>query len=166
MRKKAQVDQTTASLLASVLKQLVQVQPSLAEPVSRLYEHHSSRMTKPSLDEISATLQRVVKTLARVYIVFDALDECSDQDGTRGEFLTKLRDLQREADVHLMFTSRLIPEIVKKFTSVPTLEVRASDADVKRFVRGQIYQLPRCIQDDTELQGYVENRIVEVVDGM
>jgi hypothetical protein len=163
---KAQADQNTTSLLAPILKQLVQARPSLAEPVSRLYEHHSSRRTKPSLEEIFAALQIVVKNLTRVYVVVDALDECSDRDGTRSRLLAKLRDLQREADVHLMVTSRCIPDIENEFRLVPTLEVRASDADVKRFVEGHIYRLPRCIQRDNELQGFMEDKIVEAVDGM
>ena len=77
---KAQADQTTANLLAAILKQLMQARPSIAEPVSRLYEHHYSRKTKPSLDEIFTALQIVVKNITRVYVVVDALDECSDRD--------------------------------------------------------------------------------------
>jgi NACHT domain len=163
---KAQADQNTISLLAAFLKQLVQARPSIAEPVSRLYEHHSSRRTKPSLEEIFTALQIVVKNLTRVYVVIDALDECSDRDGTRSRLLAKLRDLQREADVHLIVTSRCIPDIENEFRLVPTLEIRASDADVKRFVEGHIYRLPRCIQRDNELQGFMEDKIVEAVDGM
>ncbi|KAF2186776.1 hypothetical protein K469DRAFT_775866 [Zopfia rhizophila CBS 207.26] len=42
---KAQADQTTASLIAAILKQLMQAQPPVMEPVARLYEHHASLRT-------------------------------------------------------------------------------------------------------------------------
>ena len=46
------------------------------------------------------------------------------------------------------------------------LEVRANDSDVKRFVAGQIYRLPRCVQRDDELQDAVKDGISTAVDGM
>lgn len=162
----AQEAQTTAGLLAAILKQLVQARPSIAEPLLHLYERHDSHKTRPSLEEIFNTLQIMVKNLTTVYVIVDALDECLDRDGTRSQLLAKLRGLQGEADVHLMFTSRYVLDIENEFTSMPTLHVRASDTDVKKFFRGQIARLPRCIQRDIELQGRVEDKISEAVDGM
>jgi hypothetical protein len=65
-----------------------------------------------------------------------------------------------------MATSRFIPEIVDWFNKGLKLEVQASKEDVKRFVAGQIYQLPKCIQRDPALQEVVQEKIVEAVDGM
>ena len=38
--------------------------------------------------------------------------------------------------------------------------------EVKRFVISQMYRLPKCIQHDTELRRFVQDKIVEAVDGM
>jgi hypothetical protein len=163
---KAQADQNTTTLLAAILKQLVRNQPSIADPVTRLYDLHATCNTRPSLDEIFSALQSVLAIYSTVYVVIDALDECPDRDGTRSQLLAKLRDLQQRIDLHLMATSRLIPDIVREFTGMPMLEVRASNADVQQFVAGQIYRLPKCIQRDDKLQGAVLDKIVEAVDGM
>jgi hypothetical protein len=163
---KAQADQNTTTLLAAILKQLVRNQPSMADPVTRLYDLHATRNTRPSLDEIFSALQSVLTIYSTVYVVIDALDECSDKDGTRSQLLAKLRDLQQRTDLHLMATSRLIPDIVQEFNGMPMLEVRASNADVQQFIAGQIYRLPKCIQRDDKLQGSVQDKIVEAVDGM
>ena len=40
---KAHADQNTISLLAAILKQLVQAQPSIAEPIARLYDNYTNR---------------------------------------------------------------------------------------------------------------------------
>ncbi|RYP13640.1 hypothetical protein DL767_010650 [Monosporascus sp. MG133] len=163
---KAQADQTTTNLLAAILKQLAQPQPYVAEPVARLYDHHGDRKTRPSLEEIISALRSVLTNYSTVYVVVDAIDECAYKDGTRSQLLAKLRDLQSNTDMRLMVTSRFIPEVENEFRSMPTLEVRASGTDVKRFVLGQIYRLPKCVQRDDELQGFAQDKIVEAVDGI
>lgn len=161
---KAQEEQDATSLLAAILKQLVQARPSLVEPAERLHQQHVSRGTKPLFDEILGALRSVLVNYSTVHIVIDALDECRDE--TRRQFLAKLRDLQAGADLRLMVTSRIIPGIVDEFKEELRLEVQASDEDVKRFVAGQIYRLPKCIQRDYALQDMVQKKIVEAVDGM
>lgn len=163
---KAQEEQDASTMLAVLVKQLVQGRPSAAEPVERLHKQHADRGTKPSLDEIFGTLQEVVAKHATVYIVVDALDECQDRDGTRSWFLVKLQELQVRYDVRLMATSRLIPEIEAEFSTAAKLEIRASDEDVKQFVAGQTHRLPKCIQRDPSLQKVVQEKISERVDGM
>ena len=55
---------------------------------------------------------------------------------------------------------------MRKFCSSPTLEVGASEEDVRWFVAGQMPRLPNCIRSDGELKRAVQNKIVEAVDGM
>ncbi|KAF1936446.1 hypothetical protein EJ02DRAFT_480563 [Clathrospora elynae] len=163
---KSQAEQDASSMLAAILKQLVQGRPSTVEPVERLQKQHANQGTKPSLDEIYSALRDVLAHYSTVHIVIDALDECQNSDGTRVQFLTKIRDLQAVQDVCIMATSRFIPEIVDAFEKAPTLEVRANREDVKRFVAGQIYRLPGCIKRNPALQEIVQDKIVEAVDGM
>jgi hypothetical protein len=163
---KAREEQDVYRMLAAILKQLVQGQPSLVEPIERLHKQHAKRGTRLSFDEVFSTLRDVIAHYSTVYIVVDALDECQDSDGTRRQFLAKLRDLQAGQDVRLMTTSRSIPEVVDWFKEALKLEVQASKDDVKRFVAGQIYRLPKCIQRDPALQEIVQKKIVEAVDGM
>ncbi|KAF2469207.1 ankyrin [Lindgomyces ingoldianus] len=163
---KAREEQDTSQMLAAILKQLVQARPSLVGPVELLHKQHADRGTRPSPDEVFSALRDVLARYSTVYIVIDALDECQDSDGTRRQFLTKLRDLQVGRDVRLMATSRFIPEIVDWFNQALKLEVQASKEDVKRFVAGQICRLPKCIQRNSALQEIVQEKIVEAVDGM
>ena len=163
---KAQEEQDATSLLAAILKQLVQARPSLVEPVERLYQQHIDRGSKPSLDEVFGALRSVLAKYSTVHVVIDALDECRDSDGTRHQLLVRLRELQAGADLRMMVTSRFIPEIVDEFREALRLEVQASNEDVTQFVAGQIYRLPKCIQRDSALQKMVQGKIVGAVDGM
>lgn len=161
---KDQEEQDTASMLAALLKQLVQARPSTADPVKRLFKQHTDRGTRPSPDEVFTALQDVLAYYSTAYIVIDALDEC--QNGIPDQFLAKLRNLQAGRDIRLMVTSRFIPEITDAFKEAQRLEVQASEEDVKRFVAGQTYRLPKCIQRNPALQNRVHNQIAKAVDGM
>ena len=163
---KNQKQQDASSILAAILKQLVQGRPSIMKPIEQLHQQHAGRGTKPSLDEIFSVLRDVIAHYPVVYIVIDALDECRDSDGTRRQILSKIRDLQAREDVRLMATSRFIPEIEDEFRGALSLEVRASNKDVKRFVAGQTYRLPSRIQRDLVLQNLIQEKIVEAADGM
>jgi hypothetical protein len=142
---KAQVDQNARNLLAAVLKQLLQGRPDNTAPVMGIHDHHSKRGTKPSLDELTQALLSLCSSYSTVYITVDALDECSNTSGVRRQLIDKLRSLQANKNVRLLFTSRFIPEVTEDFQSSPWLEVRASEEDVRRFVVGQISRLPNCI---------------------
>lgn len=163
---KRRVDQTAPNLLAAILKQLVQGRPSFAQPLSSLYDHHQPRGTKLSLEEALSALQSVLAAYSKVYLVIDALDECPNQDRTRKEVLRLCHKLQGQSDLRLMATSRDIPDIAEEFKDMPRVEVRASEADVKRYVVGQIDRFAKCVQRDDGLQELVQNKVVEAVDGM
>jgi hypothetical protein len=163
---KAQTDQSALSLLAALLKQLVQSRPDIAATVTHMYDDHSKRKSRPSLDEIFGALQSVCSNYTTVYIVVDALDECADRDGARGQLIDELLELQARTDVRLLFTSRFIPEITHKFQLNPMLEVRASEEDVRRFVAGQIPHLRNFVQRNEELKETIQDKIVKAVDGM
>ncbi|KAF2686652.1 hypothetical protein K458DRAFT_297429 [Lentithecium fluviatile CBS 122367] len=163
---KDQKEQDVTSILAAILKQLVQGRPPLTEPLTRLHKQHTDKGTRPSADELSIALQSVILDLSTVYIVIDALDECRNNDGTRRGLLARIRDLQSKADVRFLATSRFLPDIVDEFKDSRRLEVRASDEDVRRFVAGQVHRLPNCIQRKHELQMLVQDKIAESVNGM
>jgi Cdc6-like AAA superfamily ATPase len=161
---KLQEKQDASSMLAAVLKQLVQGRKSTVEQVEQLYQKHADRGTKPSLDEITSVIEDVLTHYPSVYIVIDALDEC--QFATRQQVLTKLQDLKARRNIHLMVTARFTPDIEAALREALRLEIRASREDIKCFVIGQTYRLPACIQRSLVLQEMVQERIADAADGM
>ncbi|KAH7349793.1 hypothetical protein B0T11DRAFT_134733 [Plectosphaerella cucumerina] len=81
-----QQEQTVEHLLSSILHQLAQDQPSLPEFLRNIRRKHKKN-TKPSLEQLFTTLQVLMGSIPRVYIVVDALDECQLSDGSRARFL-------------------------------------------------------------------------------
>jgi hypothetical protein len=66
----------------------------------------------------------------------------------------------------MMVTARFILDIEDAFRAALNLEVRASREDVKRFIAGQTYRLPTCIQRSAALQDMAQEKILKAVDGM
>jgi hypothetical protein len=163
---KSREQQDTSSMLAALLKQLVQGRPPVMDLIENLQQKHGNNGTNPSLDEVCTALGDIIAHYRTTYIVIDALDECRTDDGTQRQLLSTLRNLQRGGDVRIMATSRPLPEIVDQFEGATTLEVRASPQDVKRFVAGQMDRLPRFVQRNSALQELIQDKIVEAADGM
>jgi hypothetical protein len=159
-----QNEQNVEDLLASLLKQLSQGQPSLPESVGNLYDRHKSKRTRPSLDEISKALRTVAATYSRVFILVDALDECQVSNGCRTRFLKEIFHLQAICGANVFATSRFIPHISERFNGNMRLEIRACDQDVQKYLEGRIVQ-----SESTLLLSHseeIQKGITKVVDGM
>jgi hypothetical protein len=160
-------EQTADTLLGSILKQLVRSEtPHVVDLVIKFKQQYATRGTKPTADDLRRVLFSVLAELSTTYIVVDALDECSVDGGTRSQLLEHLRALQHKTDLRLLITSRHIPDIVEKFKKNPRIEIRAHDGDIRSFIAGQLFRLPRCVQRDSELQGMIQEKITGAIDGM
>ncbi|OCK88365.1 uncharacterized protein K441DRAFT_700542 [Cenococcum geophilum 1.58] len=159
-------EQKPADLFASLLKQLIQEQPSVPESMSGLYEHHKDRRTRPSSGEILVVLHSVIRGYSRTFIIIDALDECQVSNGVRRILLSDILDLQAKTGANLFATSRFIPEIAREFKKDLLLEIHARDEDVRRYLGGHMFQLPSFVLNNLDLQEEIKTSIVKAVDGM
>lgn len=159
-------EQKPADLLANLLKQCIQEQPSTPESMENLYKRHKDKRTRPSFDEISKVLHSVVANYSRAFIIIDALDECQVSDGGRKRLLSEIFNLQAKTRANLFATSRFIPEITKEFEGSVLLEIRASSKDVQRYLEGHMSQLPSFVLRSLVLQEEIKTEIIKAVDGM
>jgi hypothetical protein len=159
--------QTAVNLIASLLQQLVQRSPVVPDSIASLYHHHRKRDTRPAIDELSKLLQLEVRRLSKVFIVIDALNECSENNSTRESFLTEIRKLRRT--IYLLITSRHIQSIKGEFEKAAQVEIRASNEDVRNYLRGRITsegRLVRLVKGDPALQATIVNTVAENAKGM
>jgi hypothetical protein len=82
------------------------------------------------------------------------------------KFLSEILRLQNNTGANLFVTSRFIPHIVKEFQGAPSLEIRASDGDVKRYLDGQSSRLPSFVRRNLDMQEQIKAEIVKAVEGM
>ena len=148
------------------MQQLIQIRSIVSDDIIASYRQHSRRQTRPSLAEFSDLLQSEVRRFLKVFIVIDALDECSEKDGIRG-FLPEVRKLP--SNVHVLVTSRHVTLIEHEFQNVVRLEVSATDDDIRSYAEARIEehtQLIRHIKSDPTLQGTILDSIVQKAKGM
>lgn len=164
---KEQEEQTCGSLVASLLQQLAQNRGTISNDVASLYRSHTRQQTRPTLQEYSKLLQSEICYFSTSFIVVDALDECSEINGTRSRFLAEIRKLP--SNVRLLITSRYISAIESEFERTTCVEIRASDEDVARYIQGRIQREPRLarhIRADPGLQKTIIDNIVQRAKGM
>lgn len=159
-------EQRAVHLVAIILKQLIQERPSVSDSVNALYELHVERGTRPSFDELSKSLRSVLGHYSRVFIIIDALDECTDEDGTRNVLLSEIRSIQIQTDVRLMVTSRPITSITKSFEDDLCLEIYASNEDVEQYLEGRMLRQSTRILQKPDLRQLISKSILENIDGM
>jgi hypothetical protein len=158
----------TVDILGSLIKHLMQRETAVPEEIRQLYRKHMKNETRPTLTELSETLQQQSRDLKPFFVVVDALDECSGNGGSRSKFLIELGKLQ--TNLRIMFTGRpLIPSDSLKFQNPVRLELRARDEDIKMFVDAQIDlndKLVRHVKKDEALRERIRDTITSKAKGM
>lgn len=104
--------------------------------------------------------------VARTYVLIDALDECRPSNDGPHRFLQAISRIRNETKVDSFITSRHILEIVELFEGMPSLEIRARDGDVPKYVEGRMGGLPSFILERTDLQQEIRDQIASAADGM
>jgi hypothetical protein len=159
---KEQAVHTVSNLVSSLLKQLIQDRSALSDAMKSFCKYHQDRDVHPTLDDFLEALGSEIEMYSKVFIVVDALDECTEDYGTRANLLRALRTLP--GTVNLMFTSRDLSSIARQFRGTKRLDIQAHGEDLRKYVRGRIASLPR--QHLIGLQEAIEDRVVKVSGGM
>ena len=162
---KAFEQQTATNLLASLLQQILQERSSLPQSLLCLYESHIKKATRPSLSELSQIFQQDVIENRHVYVVIDALDECSEVNDTRFCFLAKIQKILSK--IHLLITSR--PGVVLDLKSVTRIDIEARDDDVSTYLNQRIELEPRLkslVKGNALLHNEILTTIVDKSQGM
>jgi hypothetical protein len=157
-------EQTCANLIASLLIQLLQERCDrmgdsqkrfmVSEHVMELYERHTRTETRPSNEEFLEVLRIEIATFySSAFIVLDALDEGPEDEGTRNNLVSNLRNLG--SAVRLLVTSRDLPLIARLMAGIPRLPIQARDDDIGRYIESQLSTTPRLwrlLEDNSELR--------------
>jgi hypothetical protein len=129
-------------IVAALLKQLCRRKDQL--PRGLLQTKHDA--LSPSLVGTQERFVSLVEDLSQVYVVFDAVDECPEQD--RGDilgFITSIVTAQVGCQVKVFVTSRREMDITKAFGDkhIPTIQIHTENvtADIETYARSQVEKL-------------------------
>lgn len=129
-------------VVAALLKQLCRRKDQL--PSDLLRTKHDALPS--SLMGTQETFRSLIEDLSQVYMVFDAIDECPEQE--RGDilgFITGIVTAQVQCHVKVFVTSRNEMDIAKAFGDrhIPTIQIQTENvtADIETFARSQVEKL-------------------------
>ncbi|KAJ7210947.1 ankyrin repeat domain-containing protein [Mycena rebaudengoi] len=158
--------QSPENILAGLWRQLIFGKPLTSGSTAHgLYAKHYEKRTRPSLEEMHTVLHSAVGSYSKVYFIIDALDEYPEH--RRHKLLKYLAGFRPE--LNLLLTSRPHVEPETFFPNTPSLEIRATEEDIRHYVEGQIQGSPRLskhVQSHPELRQEIETKIISKVDGM
>lgn len=120
------------------------------------------------MEEVLAALRAAIACHTKAFFVIDGLDECTaDEGNVRSILFGRLRSLG--PNVNLMLTSRPHVDVTAAFPSSLRLEIRATEQDIRQYVRGQIHlssRLAKHVNTRPDLPQEIENEIISRADGM
>lgn len=162
---KESAKQTPAKLLGSLLRQLAASGLPLPINIAASYEAHRAGSTLPSFGECTELLCKIVSDYSKVFIVVDALDECSES--SRNMLLKALRLLQPHACI--LLTSRQLPSIERQLGEATRLEIKAKSDDIEHYLHDRISEsemIKSFVAKDPRLCSNIVSTIAAKAEGM
>jgi hypothetical protein len=135
---KRQKDETQKipGVLATVLRQLFETRPEVADVVGQLYERHEKRKSRPTDQEVRDALCASVAKCQGAFIIVDALDEYLEDYSQEGIQTLLAALLSIGNSVRLMVTSRILAGMERVFEDfgAKRLEILATDGDIRDYL--------------------------------
>ena len=160
--------QSLESCLCSLLVQLISRAPKVIESLKQLITAHDNGRSTPSRGSLLEALHQAVADVGIVYLVLDALDECSN----RSILLQGLQECRRWGipSLHILTTSRNETDIEDHMKDLAAchvcLEESVVDSDIRSFVRGQIQEDLKLSVWPSEVQTEIQRTLLEGANGM
>ncbi|KAJ7046349.1 hypothetical protein C8F04DRAFT_988023, partial [Mycena alexandri] len=164
--------QAPAKLLAGVWRQLV-LGKDISSTAKQVYQRHSEKGTRPSTiaatlpstEELHEILCDVMTQYSKVYVVVDAVDEYPED--ARYILLRHLATASPSVDMMITSRPHILPD--SSLPNLKTVEIRADEGDIRKYVDAHITmssRLSKLIRTRPELRDEIHTQIATAVDGM
>ncbi|KFY22155.1 hypothetical protein V493_06811 [Pseudogymnoascus sp. VKM F-4281 (FW-2241)] len=160
-------DQTAINIIGSLVRQLLQTRAVIPDQILSLYKEYSKTNRRLNLTNTVKLLHSECLFRHKTFIIVDALNECSVNNGTQENVLNVLSRLP--PSTHLMLTSRSDIAVVEKIPNAVQLEIRATNTDIATYIETRLKEdslLKRHIGGDTELKALITTRLIENAKGL
>ena len=164
----AQNDQSPASTMGALLKQVVGGLEEIPEEISQAYQKQKKALggRGPRLSDTVKMLQTITSK-ERTFICIDGLDECVPEH--RAKILDSLRQiLEKSPGTRIFVTGRphVRPEITRRLARVTSLPISTKRDDIIRYLHSRLEEdtIPDAM--DSSLEAEILKRIPEDVSEM
>lgn len=156
------------NLLRSLITQLSKQSINTPEALSKLYSRCEDGQQQPTIDALILAFQQMIKEFGQVFIILDALDECTEREdllalidsmaGWKVEKLHVLATSRRETDI----TETLEPLI----TGQISIQNETVNADIHIHLRERLQNDPKLGKWPAKVQMEIEAALMNGAHGM
>ena len=163
-RKGSRVEPLLRSIIAQLSTQKSETSPSL----DKLFDQNKDGANQPTLKDLFIVLSCMVSEFSVVYIILDALDECSELD----EMLQMLRDIHLwgAENLHILVTSRQLPEIENSLSEIVSdglcLHGPCVDQDILLYIVERLKNDPKLAKWPPEVRDEIRITLSRGARGM
>jgi hypothetical protein len=156
------------SLIRSLIRQFSTPYSGVPAVLTKLYHSCHDGGAPPSVESLRATLLLILDAFDDVYIVLDALDECTE----RKELLKWIKDMTswRKGKLHLLGTSRQVEDVSKYLRSLDPDHVCMMEdlitCDIEKYIDSILHQDDAFEHWDSEVKATIKNKLLENAGGM
>lgn len=160
--------QLCGSAVRSLVGQFSFYKGSLPEELDALYAQCRNGQQQPSLDSLKQVLRSLIGQFQYSYIVFDALDECTECV----EILDFMEDLMQNgpSSLHVCTTGRREKDITDVLEQLNSTQIGLSsalvDADIQTFLKATLQSDRKLRRWPQDLQDEIEQTLLEGSNGM
>jgi ribosomal protein L12E/L44/L45/RPP1/RPP2 len=137
--------QTCDSLLRSLIFQILSSRSTSEKSLSRLHNDCHGGMRQPTISELTGLLKEMLESIPSMYLILDALDECTDRE----DLLRLLKDINMwsQTNTRILVTSREEQDIkhaLKAFaTTSISIQGSGVDADIYKYIEERLLSDPK-----------------------
>lgn len=133
-----QFKQDESAMVKALLLQLAGQRKECEDELAALYRSHESGT--PHIDALLTSLQIMIQEFGHVYILLDALDECTRYEKREGVLDTLQRFRQWDLPgLHLLVTSRDEPDIRQALSPLVTDDIALKNEEIDNDIRKYIF---------------------------
>lgn len=160
--------QKTSALIRSLLTQLPFSSTGGRDVLPELHAYCQGGRRQPTTVELMVVLKNVIESIPNVYLVVDALDECSE----RVELLGLLSEIANWKcnNLHILGTSRRERDIEDSLTQLTSTHVELKpdivDADIRTYLSLKLVKDPRFKMWTAEERREIEGALMQRAQGM
>ncbi|KAL0635425.1 hypothetical protein Q9L58_005633 [Maublancomyces gigas] len=157
--------QNARNMVLSLLGQLCRHHSTIPDYMHELYQKQLDH-DPPSITDLTLALFDIVKTFKQIFLVIDALDECTERPALLGTLCTIIQH-ERGKHIKVLVASREEQNIRAAFSSLPLLSIRTQmSSDIRLYVTESIDTDTRLRSLPEEIKLEIKGTISEGAKGM
>ena len=160
-------------MFCSILRQIIE---GTSIPLTELEQHYNSLTPERiengmSIEDCFSFLQQFCKRVDRVFLTFDALDECPVHDDNNNEHRSKMITMIKRATqfAKVFVTSRPNINLKQDIVDCTCIEVQARESDIRTYLKTRVanqHIFQRIVRQVPSMENHLIDNICNKSNGM